>query len=211
MATPELLRNRVATLTGWASRDLAALWSQVKTAAEAREALGDVLPGLILTYGRAAAVLAADWYDDLRAKADVAGRFQAFPADLPDPGTQILISWGLSEAVSLDTAQSLIDGGVQKRITNAARGTVIGNTRADKAALGWQRVGIGECDWCAMLIGRGAVYTRETVDFATHDHCKCGAIPAFGGREIPVKPYTPSLRQSEADRERAKRWIAENL
>jgi hypothetical protein len=31
-----------------------------------------------------------------------------------------------------------------------------------------------------MLIGRGAVYTEASVDFEAHDHCHCGAEPAWG-------------------------------
>lgn len=211
MATPTQLRSRVAGLTRLASRDLHALWRQVTTAAQAQVALNDVLPALIDTYGMAAATVAAEWYDDAREKAGVSGRFTAFPANLPDPGAQALAGWAASSATTLDTMLPLVLGGVQKRIANAARATVIGSSVADPRADGWQRVGSGECDFCAMLIGRGAVYSETTVDFGAHDNCHCGAAPAFRGEPRPVKPYTPSVRQSEADQARAREWIATHL
>jgi hypothetical protein len=55
----------------------------------------------------------------------------------------------------------------------------MGSSIADPKARGWMRVGSGRCDFCRMLIGRGAVYTESTVDFHAHDHCGCGATPAW--------------------------------
>lgn len=211
MATPTLLRSRVTGLTRLAEGDLHALWQQVTTAAQAQVALNDVLPALIETYGAAAATVAAEWYDEARAKAGVAGRFGAIPARLPDPGVPGLIGWASREATSMDTLLALIAGGVQKRIANASRLTVTGSSLADPRADGWQRTGVGECDFCAMLIGRGAVYSESTVDFGAHDNCHCGAAPAFKGEPRPVRPYVPSVRHSEADQARARRWIADHL
>ena len=53
------------------------------------------------------------------------------------------------------------------------------SSTTDPKARGWQRVGVGECDFCSMLIGRGAVYSEATADFLSHDHCHCYAEPAF--------------------------------
>src|SRR5699024_506029 len=88
---------------------------------------------------------------------------------------------------------------------------IMDSSLADPAADGWQRTGIGECQFCEMLISRGAVYSASTADFAAHDNCKCSAVPAFGGQPRPVRPYTPSQRHSEADQARAKAWISKNL
>lgn len=205
------LRDGVTGLVGFARRDLAALWGQVRTAAEAQTALRDILPGLIDTYGLAAASLAADWYDELRDKTGVAGRFRAIPADIKDTGAQALIGWAATEASDLEGFQGLILGGTQRRIANFSRGTITGSSVADPKATGWQRVGSGECAFCAMLIGRGAVYTEATADFASHDHCNCSAVPAFGGHSRPVKPFTPSTRNSsDADRARVRAWLADH-
>jgi hypothetical protein len=207
------LRRAVDDLATLADRDLTALWRQVSTAAQAREALSDILPALVETYGAAAATVAADWYDDARDKAGVGGRFSAIPADLTDSGAVVLARWGIEPLFAAepdwDAAQTLIKGGLQRRIANASRDTVAGSSIADPKADGWQRTGSGSCAFCAMLIGRGAVYSEASADFASHDHCHCAAVPAFSGEPRPVKPYTPGPRTgSKADFERAKAWIA---
>lgn len=179
MSTPTQLRRDVANLSTLAERDLASVWRQVSSFAAAETALNDVLPSLIETYGLAAATVAADWYDDARLKAGVAGSFQAFPVELPPSDAPVLAGWARGAASSLDSALVLAQGGVQRRITNAARGTVAGSSIADPRAKGWMRVGTGRCDFCRMLISRGAVYTEATAQFRAHDHCGCGAAPAW--------------------------------
>jgi hypothetical protein len=205
------LRDGVQGLVVYAQRDLDALWRQVRDAAEAQTALNDVLPALIDTYGLAASALAAEWYDDLRHKVGAKGRFTAIAADVKDSGAHALVGWAASKATDTSTMQELILGGMQRRIANFSRQTVMGSSIADPGARGWQRVGVGECKngFCDMLIGRGAVYSEATADFAAHDHCKCSAVPAFGGEPIPVKPFTPSLREATpADRARVREYLA---
>lgn len=207
------LRDGVTGLVVLARRDLHALWQQVSDAAQAQTALHDILPALIDTYGAAAATLAADWYDEARAKADIAGRFTAIPADITETGVHALVGWATQTASDFTAFQSLIEGGTQRRIANFSRGTVMGSAVQDPKARGWQRVGDGECAFCAEIIARGNVYQSEdTATFGAHDHCMCSAVPAWGGRPVPVKPYTPSLkfRSDEAraaQNKRTREWL----
>jgi hypothetical protein len=178
------LRSGVKILTGYAERDLDALWRQVATAVQAREALMDVLPSLVATYGDAAGTLAADYYDDLRERKGAKRRFSAIVAELPNGGgTDELARWGVSPLFAGEpdwlSAKALVAGGLQRRIANVSRLTITQSSIQDPGARGWQRVGVGECDFCQMLLGRGAVYTEATADFASHDHCNCAAEPAF--------------------------------
>lgn len=179
MTTPTALRSDLNALDRLASNDLAAMWRQVSTAAQAQQALNDILPALIQTYGAAAATLAADWYDDLRAKSDIRGRFSAIPADIADPGAAALAGWAQESARDVTTMQALVAGGVQRRIANFARDTIMGSSVSDPRARGWKRTGSGDCDFCQMLIGRGAVYSERTADFRSHDNCQCGAAPSW--------------------------------
>lgn len=215
------LRSETAEVVSLAEADLSRLWRLVADGASAEVALRDLLPAIITEYGQVGAALAAEWYDEQRAKAGIGGGFTAVPIEADDRGAQSLIGWALQEATDDATLQALILGGVQRRIADHLRYTIARSATADPAAAGWQRQGIGECQFCNMLIGRGAVYSEATADFAAHDNCKCEAVPAWGGRPLPVRPYKVSPRRKldpktgkpipDADFERAKKWIAEHL
>ena len=181
----EAHRRDLRELTNLAENDLRLLFRQFNAAEAARDGLMDVLPLLVAIYGSAAATLGADWYDDLRDAANPRGRFTAIPAELPDRGrTDALARWGVAPlfAAEPDFATSLVKvaGGLQRVIANADRETVRFSAVQDRGARGWARAGSGGCDFCAMLIGRGAVYTEATADFDSHDHCGCVAVPEFG-------------------------------
>ena len=214
MLTANDLRDAIRGVVVLADRDLQVVWSRVRTADMARRALEETLPLLVDAYGTAAGAVAADWYDEHRDDLDVPGLYRAAPS-VADDGADVLARWGLSplfqENQDWDLARTLIAGGLQRRIADVARNTVAGSTLTDPQADGWQRTGTGECAFCSMLIGRGAVYTKKTVRFASHDNCNCSAVPAFGGRPRPVKSYTPSSRKSsDADRRRVREYLAAN-
>lgn len=209
----EQLSADLATLTSLAVHDLAQIWRGFDSPEIARETLIAILPELVAVYGSAAATVAADWYDELRDTERVRGRFRAAPVPLPDDaGTDVLARWGLAPVFQAvpdwSSALTLTQGGMQRRIVNMARGTITGSTITDPHADGWQRVGSGECSFCEMLISRGAVYRQATADFASHDHCRCTAVPAWGGRPHPVKPYSPTRRDiTPADRARVREYL----
>ena len=175
MATPTQLRNQIRGLTNLAQVDLNILLRRSLT----ESSLSAALPPLVETYGAAAATVAAEWYDEFRASHRPSGRFRANPAAIPDSGEHALIGWAFSEATDENALKVLIAGGVQRRIVNFSRLTVMGSSIEDPGARGWERVGAGECDFCQLLIGRGAVYSEASADFESHDHCHCAAVPAF--------------------------------
>lgn len=183
MSSDLQFRSGVAALAALAARDLAPLWRVAQTPQQARDALMEVLPALVAKYGSAAAALAADWYDNLRDEAGARGRFQANPVELERTGAEALAGWGVGPLFAADpdwlTSQTLITGGLQRRIANAARDTVTTASVTDPGSIGWKRTGRGECAFCRLLIGRGAVYTEATADFRSHDHCNCAAVPLF--------------------------------
>lgn len=207
---PTSLRSETADLVGLANRDLARLWRLVAQGASVEEALRDLLPAIVTEYGALGAAVAAEWYDQQREKVGASGRFTALPVAADDRGTQALIGWALKEATDDAALASLVAGGTQRRIADHTRYTVARNAAEDPAARGWQRVGVGACKdgFCDMLIARGAVYSEATADFAAHDNCRCSAVPAWGGEPLPVKPFTPSLRNvSDADRARVREYL----
>lgn len=184
MSAVSLYRAELKHLVGLAHNDLSVLWRQASSADEGRDLLMDVLPDLTQVYGSSAASLAADWYDELRSTKGVKGSFTAIAAALPGHGrTDALARWAVGPLFSahpdFNDALTLAQGGFQRIIANAGRDTVIGSSLRDPQARGWQREGNGECDFCSMLIDRGAVSSEATADFQSHDHCQCAAVPAF--------------------------------
>lgn len=201
------LQTSISGLVQLAEQDLDKLGHLPETAVV--EALYDLLPQVVDQYTLAAGAVAADWYDNLRNRGDQPTTFRAVTADIRDHGVQALIGW--SAAVSTDdtTFWSNLKGGIQRRIANGARQSVMQSAIADPAAHGWHRVGVGEnCDFCNMLIGRGDVYTVATVKFRSHDRCNCLAAPAFeetthiraAAGTRPAIPERPTAQSSAADR-----------
>lgn len=215
MPTPADLRDALDGLSTLASSDLRRLWREVTSAELARQALEDILPTLVTTYGLAAATVAADWYDELRDELNIDRRFSAIAADLGSLGTDELAGYAVSplfqSSPDWQSARTLAEGGLQRRIANAARETVRVSSIEDPQARGWQRSASGGCAFCTMLASRGAVYSETTVDFSAHDHCRCIAVPAFTGEPRPVQSYTPSDRNiTDRDRARVRAYLAEH-
>lgn len=177
-------RRDLSELIDVALSDLGILFRKFDTATEARDGLMDVLPRLTVIYGDAAATLAADWYEELREQAERPGRFTPVLAELPDRGrTDALARWGVTPLFQAEPDWSMaltyISGGLQRIIANADRGTIQASSVADRRARGWARAGVGDCDLCTLLLGRGAVYTEATSQFETHDRCGCIGVPVF--------------------------------
>ena len=214
MSTPPL-SSALVGLSAAALADLEALW--LLPPAQLEPALMDLLPGLVDTWGLAAASAAADWYDELRDTQGIPGRFSAIVEPLDDLGAEALAGWG-SEPLRLPepdvlATRSRIEGGFQKRLVNAANDTVTYSAEADPQARGYmRRTRGGACRFCVMVASRGAVYTKRSSRFACHEHCFCESVPAWGGRALPVHNFKPSDRpQTAADRARVRKWIADNL
>lgn len=178
-----LLRDGVESLTGLANADVAAIWRQLSTPDQAREAMMDVLPDLIDFYGQAAAAYAADWYDDERLALAVSRAYSASPVDLGRTGAPELARWAIEPLFGpeprWDDALVKVQGGLQRRVANASRNTVVESSLRDPSARGWQRAGAGACSFCNLLISRGGVYTEASVAFRSHDHCHCYAVPRW--------------------------------
>lgn len=206
----------VKGLTNLANRDLRGVWQNVRTADQARNALVEVLPPLIDSYSAAATSLAADWYDDSRVDADVGGTFRARPATMRNVGAEDLARWGVDPLYQAEpdwvAARTLVEGGMQRRIADAARETIVGSSVADPQSRGWRRITrLDGCTFCVILAERGGVYKEDTVRFASHDHCNCEAAPVWGGEPVQVPDYTRSKRvRTQAERDATYRYLAKH-
>lgn len=203
-------------------RAIKAIWiaaqSDIKKLPESAEAYFQALPLIVETYGFAAAEAAAAFYDAMRLGAGVDDDFEAIIPDADNLGIEELVGWASAKATTPETFPKLISHGVQTRIANFARDTITESTFRDPKALGWMRIGSPNCGFCAMLISRGAVYSKRSARFASHDNCDCQAVPAFDksqvtkvNSEFVASARRKSAKTDDADRARAKEWIAENL
>lgn len=219
-------RQAVADLSGLAVGELGGLWGQFSgwSALQVRDALMELLPAIFDQYGPAAASLAADWFEELRAEAAVAGRFGAVLAPAPvEAQWKNLIGRSIGGLFGADPRPddvlTLLQGGLQRSVANQHRLTVVESTRNDPHAKGWKRVGVGgNCKFCDMLISRGSVYHKDTALFRAHDSCNCAASPTWAENVVYVtgEPYRQSQarpRSAKALRKRnqaAYDWIAEH-
>lgn len=90
------------------------------------------------------------------------------------------VATGNGAAIPADTAFVRLAGAAQRLALDGGRSTITGHIRSDPKALGWARAASGRaCSFCAMLAGRGPVYSTDTVSFRAHDHCHCQAEPVY--------------------------------
>lgn len=212
-------RQVQAGVTRLASDALANLWASldVTDAVAVRDALLDVMPALVSTYGEVAATSAADFYLAYREASGVGGAFTPLPADPPSPAqVEAFARWGVSPlfgGAGPDAALTALSGGMSRLVLKPDRDTIRGSAAVDPAAHGWQRfTRAGSCGFCRMLAGRGTVYRKDTARFASHDHCHCTAAPAFApGMAVNAAQYAATKRTiTEKDRARVREFMTAN-
>lgn len=227
MALPEReARDALVGLSRIVRAELATVMTEFRKAglspAQVRDALLTLLPELGEEYRLAAATLAADWYDDARDAAMVAGAFRAEPVGpVGRARWEALARWGVdplfSGAPDWQAAGALLAGGLQRSVADGHRLTVVDNSMRDPKAQGWRRVGVGgSCGFCSMLIGRDHVYTDSSVTFKSHDNCNCAASPEWSPNVTKVigVPFEASKRwrteeQKAANRKRVRKYLAD--
>lgn len=192
-------RQRQLAVRAVVVRQLVALWPLFDPARidETWEAIAPAVMTLTAQGRSLSAAVASAYYQAFRLVEGVTGE-TAMPVLSDD--------WRVPAAVSLQVtgpikakqltmmgrrdvaAQTLVSlsGSVSRIALNAGRETVLGAVREDRRAIGWARVTDGDpCAFCALLAGRGGVYSKDSVDFQAHDHCACGSEPVYR-RDAPL-------------------------
>lgn len=196
------LRAEYEAIRGLVERDLRELWGSLDLSRPeaARDVLLQVVPALVDSYGDAAATVAAEWYDDMRAAEGVRGRFRALPQPSPyqdaAEGT-VRRAAGALFTDSPEPALAALAAKAPKYALAAGRQTVITSSERDPDSRGWKRVTrAGSCKFCQMLAGRGGVYTKGSVHFASHDDCNCASAPVWDrdAPEVDAPVYEASRR-----------------
>lgn len=181
--TQQAARN--AAIVALAGRDLARLWPRVDWASDrAVNAVTTVYRAIVARYGAASASIAAEYYDDLRARQQLSTGHRAVPAD-PVPEAQVVRivesafqgrshvrvvaldddAAAVADHVTVATTSELpvaervqtrLEGSLSKLVQQPARDTIAENVAADPAGPTWIRVPTGEttCEFCIMLASR---------------------------------------------------------
>lgn len=104
-----------------------------------------------------------------------------------------------SPEASVRTMASQLQGTATRLVLEGDRATTM-RTFADGGGMaGWRRVAgrSSPCPFCLMLIGRGAVYNRQSVTFQSHDRCSCKPEPLW--RHEPEPPTVRRLQEQWAE------------
>lgn len=204
MTTASESREALELVTTTAMAEAVALPSRFSGTPEVRRAaLLEAVPALIAYYSDGTSALAADFFEEERELARVTSIFTAMPvvADRVEKQRRAIV-WAaeplFDESVGV-TVESRLAEVVQIETARPYRDTILANTRLDPDAAGWRRIANpGACGFCRMLAGRGAVYKRATVQFASHENCFCSAQPVWStddSLEASNFQYMASLRQ----------------
>lgn len=208
LATEGLEIQRIQTrVSGSAAADLMGAFRSLSglDPVVVRNALVEILPGLVSAYGMANAAAAGEWFEAVRVREVGSG----FPARLAKPvGLKPIEKSIRFSAAHLfdgraDLMEDYLTGQLIKWVNAPARDTIIGSVDADPIGRGWQRVcRAGGCDFCRALSDRGGVYTRKNVYFAAHRNCNCGVVPSWDPSlpEVNVQAYTASKRMERVRR-----------
>lgn len=89
-------------------------------------------------------------------------------------------SRGVAAEIAMRNGFTQASGSMARLVLNASRETIVQTLAVDSGARGYQRILGGDgCEFCQMLADRGGVYSAETADFQSHDHCGCTAEPVY--------------------------------
>lgn len=161
-----------------------------------KSALLDFFPELLTAYGDTAALLGADWYDELRNVAPSATSFRAVMAN-PPPAEQAQAAarWALGPLFTGEPnpVQVLANlaGATQRLVLQSGRDTVWDSARRDPVRTAVARIptGLVTCKFCTMLASRGAVYSSISAaggeDNHYHNDCDCVPVVVRSENDYP--------------------------
>lgn len=222
MATsPDAVRGQLAVVTATVAAEVSAAAAQAPQ--RPVEAALDAVSLVVPAFYDAAGSLAVSWYDEIRAEARPTTVYT--PTIIGDPATDWIerevAKFARQMEGDLETlSRQMVDEAARLAEKEAARGfrdTVTGNTRMDEDAIGWSRVARpGACKFCVMVASRGAVFRRETADFAAHKSCNCASRPEFRngehGPEASVEQYLAvQSTRTPAQREQLRKYLNEHF
>ena len=179
-------RVQLASVSLWQLLDAADLDAQAALWLESQLEL--VLAGRAASVERATAYYSALRRSKLGFGVDAPPSDAAMPIDAMRASLRIVgpvkvkqgIGRGLPPARAMDNGLAGVQATTQRLVLNGGRSAVLNLMSREPGTVRYQRVAGGKaCRFCAMLAGRGPVYTATSGDFEAHDSCSCSAEPVF--------------------------------
>lgn len=183
LTDPAWLREAHAGVAALADADLVSLWGglDLSSPRAARNALLEHVPAITTEYGEAAAVVAADWYDEVRSAERVRASFRAIMAEaFPAEFVRKRVKFGAAHLFTPHPAAMLpfLRDVTQEYVLQPGRDTILRSVAADEEASGWERVARPDaCGFCRMLSGRFG--KTDWVNYPAHGSCNCTARPLW--------------------------------
>lgn len=186
------LRADVADIDGWWDRVSPQVQQEILTgqSALARLARGYLVRHAALEGVTLAPVVVAPDPEQIATSLRVVGPV-AFKTHMADTG---------SEAASVRTMASQLQGSATRLVLEGDRQTTMRTFAERDEVEGWRRVAgrSSPCPFCLMLIGRGAVYSKATARFQSHDRCSCKPELLYRREPEPLEVRRLSEQWSQA-------------
>lgn len=157
-----------------------------------RDALLDVMPALVSEYGDVAAVVSAEWFEQVYG--GTARLAEPVAVEAVEQGVRFAAGhlWTPEPAAIVGLLSTQLD----KWVKQPGRDTI--SRAAERDGLRWARVpsGAKTCAWCLVLASRDAVYlTERSASKASggsdyHGKCDCVAVPMESIDDYP-EGYDP--------------------
>lgn len=170
----------------------------LSTPERVRDALLEIVPVLVRSYGDLAATAAAEWYEEVRA-ASLGGSFAARVSSGVDAArVEGSVRYAAGHLFTDDPQQTLstLNGAIQRHILYSGRDTVRQNIGYDPRKPRWARVPTGAktCAFCTLMASRGFIYHSQITaglgnDY--HDDCDCQEVVDFDAEGAHIDGYDP--------------------
>ncbi|MBQ9059060.1 MAG: hypothetical protein IJ125_07745 [Atopobiaceae bacterium] len=162
---------------------------------EAAEFLSATYPKLLKAYGKTAADVARQFYQDTRDsyyedEDDVSDYVARTAAAIPD-------RWAQEDIVKASSkGLDILPGRAVRHTMERADATIKTNIRRDPKKARWAVVPHpGACAWCILIAGNGWRYSYESVNAQRHDNCKCSVVADFDQDSPALEGYDPKAMQ----------------
>lgn len=189
----EALQHVMTDLTAVTLQQVKDFFDQYSGTPNFDQLLLQVFPQLVQPHTQAAALISAQWYDELAPEST----FKATPSVL-QPAEQLTktVKWALY-APGAAKPEERLAGASKRLVFNASTTTVIDNARQE--GVRWARYASATaCEFCRLLATRGAVYASKQTALKSHNHCRCIAVPERSGETYSPPAYVKAWEDEYA-------------